>query len=128
VARARSKPASTPFGAWLDQWLKANPDVTFESLAGDLGVTKSAISLWISTEKPIKVDVPKLRRLAERTGAPIENLERLVYGNPPAGPAAAPSALTLSPEILDAIEERIRRAFREELKAALAELQQRPPE
>jgi transcriptional regulator with XRE-family HTH domain len=99
MSRPRGSPPATPFGSWLAGWLADHPDWTFQALATEVGVTKSAISLWISAERQPKIRIERLRRLARVTGEPIENLERLVYGNQAERETASP----LSPEILTAI-------------------------
>lgn len=45
-----------------------------------VGVSKSAVSLWITKRDRTEIAVPRLREIAKVTGEPIENLELLVYG------------------------------------------------
>lgn len=116
MARRRGKP-KTAFGAWLDAWLTTNAAWTLASFGAEVGVSKSAVSLWLSGDT-IRIPIERLRKIAEVTGEPVENLEQLVYGRRPA-------AAAISPDLLDALEERMRRAFREELAAALADVPRR---
>ncbi len=103
MARPRPIP-STPFGAWLDAWFREHPDWTFESFAHEVGVTKSAISLWVSGATR-RVPLEKLREVARVTGEPVENLEQLVYGRRP-----PQSAARLDPAIVAAIDASVERA------------------
>lgn len=105
MARPRKAPA-TPFGAWLEQWLTDNQGVTFESFAQDIGVTKSAVSLWIGARKPVAIKPTTLRRIAMTTGADLGDLERMVYGLRPEPRPPADRAITLTPEELEALLER----------------------
>lgn len=77
MARRRGKPA-TAFGAWLEEWLRTHDDVTFEALGERIGVTKSAISLWLAATHQAEIPIPRLRRLADATGTPVGHLEQLV--------------------------------------------------
>lgn len=109
VARPRSTPPSTPFGVWLDAWFKENDKVTLEAFAEDVGVSKSAVSLWISATKPVSVKPTTLRRIAKRTGADLVHLERMAYGtdaDPRAGRPAESGGIFLSPEQLEALLQR----------------------
>lgn len=85
MARPRRTPPSTPFGVWLDTWFKDNDKVTYEAFADDVEVTKSSVSLWISALRPIQIKPATLRLIAKRTGAQLDDLERMVYGRT-AGP------------------------------------------
>lgn len=78
VARQRKEPPKTPFGAWLAQWLEDRPAVTQAAFAEDVGVSKGLITQWIGGTVPKS---PNLREVARRTGEPLENLERLLYGS-----------------------------------------------
>lgn len=92
MARRRTHPPKTPFGAWLEQWLTDHPDVTHQALADDLGVSKGLISQW--TAGDVKQLSPKsLQAVARRTGFDLGQLERMVYGD-----SARPAA-TLDPAI-----------------------------
>jgi transcriptional regulator with XRE-family HTH domain len=122
VARPRRTP-QTAFGAWLDQWLTEHPETTFKALGAEIAeamgrekpITAGAISQWINGETR-RIPIDTLRGIAAVTEEPVENLERMVYGRH--GAVAA----SVSVDVLDALEERMRRAFREELEAALAQL------
>lgn len=108
VARPRRTPPSTPFGVWLDHWFKDNPNVTYESFAQDVGgITKSAVSLWISAVRPVAVKPATLRAVAKRTGARLEDLERMTYGET-AGErrVSEPPGIYLTEEQLEALMER----------------------
>lgn len=138
MARPRSNPPGTPFGAWLVSWFDAHPDVTLEAFGDDVGVTKGAVSLWISSQRRVAVKAPTLARVAKRTGEPLANLEVLVYGEAnrdmalPSDPRSVVEPKTslvmtpagLPPEVLDQIEERIRLAFRAELAAAIERIRE----
>lgn len=117
MARPRRTPR-TAFGAWLGQWLDEHPEITqrgfgaqvAESMGREKAFTAGAISQWLSGETR-RIGIDTLRGVAAVTGEPIENLERMVHGR-----AAASS---LSPEMVDEIEARMRKAIREELAAYL---------
>jgi len=108
VARPRSTPPSTPFGVWLSEWFENHKAVTLEAFAQDVGVTKSAVSLWIGALKPVAVQPKTLRRIAKRTGADLEHLERMVYGQTGAGErrASEEPGIYLTPVELEAMLER----------------------
>ena len=117
MARPRRTPR-TAFGAWLGQWLDEHPEYTQRAFGVDVAkaidrakpITPGAISQWLSGEtRRIGIDV--LRGVAEVTGEPIDNLERMVLGRSVAG--------GVSQAIMDEIDERMRRVIREELAAYL---------
>ena len=121
MARPRRTP-TTAFGAWLDQWLDDHPEMTFKALGAEIAeamdrekpITAGAISQWINGATR-RIPIDTLRGVAAVTGEPVENLEQMVYGRRAAGAGIAPADL-------DALEDRIRRAFREELESALRQL------
>lgn len=112
----RRPPATTPFGAWLSEWLDDHADDwTVEAFATECGVSPSAVSLWLTKTKRVEVD--NLREVARVTGEDFDVLYRMVYTRKaPALPAP------ITADVVAEIEERMRVAFREELRAALAEL------
>lgn len=119
MARPRRTPR-TAFGAWLGQWLDEHPEFTqrgfgaevAEAMGREKPITAGAISQWLSGETR-RIGIDTLRGIATVTGEPIENLERMVLGR---------SAVAgVSPEVMDEIENRMRKAFREELAAYLGE-------
>lgn len=120
----RRPPPQTPFGAWLVAWLDDHPDVTVEAFGERVGVSASAVSLWTTKTKRIKVE--HLHKIAEVTGEPFENLQRMVYGGrTPFGEAGEGSVLP--PSLMRAIELAVDRAVRQ----TVDELRQagwRPPE
>jgi transcriptional regulator with XRE-family HTH domain len=104
---ARPRPAAgTPFGAWLNAWFLAHPDVTFEAFADEVGVSKSAVSLWISATRPVQVKPATLRRVAVYTDEPLGNLEQLVYGLSRRSGAGTEPLISLTSEELEALMER----------------------
>ena len=135
MARPRSGPPGSPFGAWLSQWFTSNPSWTFEGLAGEVGVTKSAVSHWLA--QSTKVGIPHLIELARVTGEPLDNLERMVYGRPISPIARVTGTInatqgrqTSSGEALvvlsrDELEAMMRRAAVEAVRLVLAAV---PPE
>lgn len=107
MARRRAQPPSTPFGAWLAQWFEDHPAVTHAAFAQDVGVSKGLISQWIGGDVK-RITAPNLRRVAERTGEPLDNLERMLYG---AGTRRNEEPGELDPRVVAAIEAAVSRAF-----------------
>lgn len=112
----RRPPATTPFGAWLSEWLDDHAsDWTVEAFAAEVGVSPSAVSLWLTKTKRVGID--HLREVARITGEEFDALYRMVYTRKaPTLPAP------ITADVVAEIEKRMRLAFREELRAALAEL------
>jgi hypothetical protein len=96
VPRQRRLVPITPFGIWLDQWLQSHPDWTYEDFGAEVGVTKTSITNWVGAQKPVKVPVQRLRRIARATATDVTFLEKLVYGEEAqAAPAPAPEWLAV---------------------------------
>ena len=75
----RAQPPQTAFGAWLTAWLDDHREQwTLAAFAQAVGVSSSAVSLWKSTTKHVKIE--HLRAVARVTNEPLENLQRMVYG------------------------------------------------
>lgn len=114
VARRRAEPPKTPFGAWLAQWLDNHPAVTHAAFAADVHVSKGLITQWIGGTVP---QGPNLQAIAARTGEPLDNLERMLYGS--GTQRAEPGTITLSRDELQAM---LDRAADQAVRALMAEL------
>jgi transcriptional regulator with XRE-family HTH domain len=102
VARRRALPPKTPFGAWLSEWLDDHPGVTHAAFAQDVGVSKGLISQWTAGDVK-RIGAPNLAAVARTTGEPLDNLERLLYGNVGTRRASEEPGITLSRDELQAM-------------------------
>lgn len=121
VARQRREPPSTPFGAWLQRWFGDHPAVTHAAFAQDVGVSKGLITQWIGGTIP---KAPTLAKIAKRTGEPLDNLERMLYGTGTIREPEASSLILTRAELqtmLDAAASQAVRALMRELEEGRTE-------
>jgi transcriptional regulator with XRE-family HTH domain len=83
-------------------WLDEHQDWTVDGLASEVGVSASAVSLWLTKTK--RVGPEHLVEVSRVTGEPLENLQRMVYGG--RTPLVQEPAITLTADELEALLER----------------------
>jgi transcriptional regulator with XRE-family HTH domain len=101
-------------GQRLDRAIRAatlrRPGLTVTGLARAAAIQRDTVYKWFEGNTAPRT--AELARVADVLDVPLAELLNAYQGREP--PALAP---TLSPELLDAIEERVRRGFRDELEA-----------
>lgn len=116
VARQRREPPNTPFGAWLAKWFEDHAAVTHAAFAQDVGVSKGLITQWIGGTVP---KGPALKEIARRTGEPLDNIERMLYGTGTVRASEEPGVYITREELQSMLDQAAAKAVRD-LMAELA--------